>query len=84
MFFLLRPLTHRTLEGDNYAEMSAHFFFAFGIVYARKYISAFMEKRGWKPKNPPQLSFYEMAAKEMEKAEKAAEQAEKLKKTKSK
>lgn len=70
-FSFLQPLTHRNLEGDDYSELSVHLIFALSMVLYRNILQRMGERRQWRPKQPKQLSIFEMAAAEAEKYDKA-------------
>lgn len=51
-FSILLNLTHRSIEGENYREASAHVFFAIGLLIARQNTHKIMEWQGLKVSTP--------------------------------
>lgn len=64
---IFQGLTHRNLPGEDYQEASAHLIFGLVIVAARLNIQKLMEIYQVKPRQPKQLSIWEMASEEANK-----------------
>ena len=66
---MFTAITHRGLEGENFREASAHFFFALGLMWARANVQKSLETYGVKPRQPAQMGLWEMAEQEAKKFE---------------
>lgn len=67
-FTFLQSLSHRNLPGEDYTEVSAHLVFALSLLVLRIVSQKILESYDIKPKAPQQVSIWQMASEEAEKA----------------